>query len=151
MCDYSLHGIKNRLAEVGEVLVLHQFSTGSMGLTSPKYLVESKFKGLLRFLEIPGIRLKECAICIPDGASLVLSNINPVTRRVHNLADTESVTFRQLSANDYAYRDAVEFESGLKVRLQDLEIGQVFEVCSLSSEPVDVENVSEVEFATDRR
>jgi len=38
MCDYSLHGIKNRLAEEGEVLVVHRFHTGSKGLTSPEYL-----------------------------------------------------------------------------------------------------------------
>jgi hypothetical protein len=35
MCDYSLHGIKNRLAEAGETLVVHRFHTGSKGLTSP--------------------------------------------------------------------------------------------------------------------
>ncbi len=38
MCDYSLHGIRNRLAEEGETLVVHRFFTGSKGLTSPEYL-----------------------------------------------------------------------------------------------------------------
>ena len=38
MCDYSLHGIENRLAEEGEVLVVHRFYSGSKGLTSPEYL-----------------------------------------------------------------------------------------------------------------
>ena len=35
MCDYSLCGIPNRLAAEGEELVVHKFSTGSMGLASP--------------------------------------------------------------------------------------------------------------------
>src|SRR3954454_7268757 len=34
MCDYSLHGLPNRLAVEGEELVTHRFSTGSMGLAS---------------------------------------------------------------------------------------------------------------------
>ena len=38
MCDYSLHGIENRLAEEGEVLVVHRFYSESKGLTSPDYL-----------------------------------------------------------------------------------------------------------------
>ena len=33
MCDYSLMGIPNRLACEGEDLVVHQFRTGSRGLT----------------------------------------------------------------------------------------------------------------------
>jgi hypothetical protein len=38
MCDYSLHGIRNRLAKEDEVLLVHRFYTGSKGLTSPEYL-----------------------------------------------------------------------------------------------------------------
>ena len=41
MCDYSLHGIKNRLAREGETLNVHRFNTGSKGLTSPEYLERS--------------------------------------------------------------------------------------------------------------
>jgi hypothetical protein len=48
MCDYSLQGIRNRLAEEGETLVVHRFYTGSKGLTSPKYLKPTeKSKGLI--------------------------------------------------------------------------------------------------------
>jgi len=42
MCDYSLHGLDNRLAEEGEVLIVHRFYTGSKGLTSPDYLKPSE-------------------------------------------------------------------------------------------------------------
>jgi hypothetical protein len=48
MCDYSLHGIKNRLAEKGEALVIHRFYSGSKGLTSPQYLTRAEQpKGLM--------------------------------------------------------------------------------------------------------
>ena len=38
MCDYSLMGIPNRLAEEGEELVSHRFPTGSVGFASPRDL-----------------------------------------------------------------------------------------------------------------
>ena len=52
MCDYSLHGLENRLAEEGEVLVVHQFYSGSKGLTSPEYLKPTEQpKGLMAILK----------------------------------------------------------------------------------------------------
>jgi hypothetical protein len=35
MCDYSLHGLPNRLAVEGEGLVTYRFPTGSGGLAPP--------------------------------------------------------------------------------------------------------------------
>ena len=153
MCDYSLHGIENRLAREGEVLVVHRFYSGSKGLTSPGYLKPTGTStGIMAALKrMFSAYAQPCAVCIPDGARLVLHGIEPALRRAHDLASVEPVTFRQLSANDYAYRDAVEFKNGLKVRLQDLEIGQVFEVLSLSSETAEVENVNVLEFTTGLR
>jgi hypothetical protein len=142
MCDYSLHGIENRLAKEGEVLVVHRFYSGSKGLTSPGYLKPTATgSGIMAWLKRTfSAYTQPCAVCIPDGARLVLHGIDPALRRAHNLATVEPVTFRQLSANDFAYRDAVEFCNGVKVRLQDLEIGQVMEVLALSSEMVEAEN-----------
>jgi hypothetical protein len=136
MCDYSLHGIENRLAEEGEVLVVHRFYSGSKGLTSPKYLKPTEQpKGFLAVLKrMFAARPSVCAVCIPDGAHLMLGGISPALRQAHDLCTTEAVTFRQLSANAGTYRDAVEFKNGLKVRLQDLEEGQGVEVLALSSE-----------------
>lgn len=153
MCDYSLHGIENRLAREGEVLVVHRFYSGSKGLTSPGYLNPKRISGgiLATIKRMFAPNPQPCAVCIPDGARLVLHGIEPALRRSHALDRVEPVTFRQLSANDYAYRDAVEFKNGLKVRLQDLEIGQIFEVLSLSSEMAEVENVSALEFTTGLR
>jgi hypothetical protein len=140
MCDYSLHGLENRLAEEGEVLVVHQFYSGSKGLTSPEYLKPTEQpKGLMAILKRKlAAQSRVCAVCIPDGAQLVLRGISPVLQQAHGLSTTEAVTFRQLSANAATYRDAVEFKNGVKVRLQDLEEGQNVEVLALCSEKADV-------------
>jgi len=143
MCDYSLHGIENRLAEEGEILVVHRFYTGSQGLTSPEYLKPTpQPKGLMAtlkrmFAAPPGA----CAVCIPDGAQLVLHAISPALRHAHGLSETEVVTFRQLSANAGTYRDAVEFRDGVQVRLQELNEGQSIEVLALSCEKAGVQEV----------
>ena len=141
MCDYSLHCIKNRLASEGEVLVVHRFHTGSKGLTSPEYLKpgappENWFAALKKlFAGQPEV----CAVCIPDGAQLILDGISPALRKVHHLATLERATFRQLSLHAHTYRDAIEFRNGAKIRIQELEEGQCVEVLSLSSQRQDVE------------
>ena len=142
MCDYSLHGIRNRLAEKDEVLVVHQFYTGSKGLTSPEYLKPTEQpKGLiamltsmLRFPTQP----QECAVCIPDGAKLMLYGISPTLQEAHGLNSAEAVTFRQLSADAQTYRDAVEFRNGVRVHLPGLEEGQSVKVVALSGENADI-------------
>jgi hypothetical protein len=136
MCDYSLHGIRSRLAEKGERLVVHRFFTGSKGLTSPEYLKPTESaKGFMEILKrMFACELKECAVCIPDGAKLMLFGISPALQQTHGLSTSEPITFRQLSADEAAYRDAVEFRNGVKIRLQELEEGQEAEVLTLSSE-----------------
>jgi hypothetical protein len=138
MCDYSLHGIRNRLAEKDEVLMVHRFYTGSKGLTSPEYLkLPKQPKGLIGML-ISMLRFpaqpQECAVCIPDGAKLMIYGIPPQLQKAHGVRSTEAGTFRQLSADAHTYRDSVEFKNGLRVLLQDLEEGQRVEVLALSSE-----------------
>ena len=138
MCDYSLHGIRNRLAEKGEILIVHRFYTGSKGLTSPEYLNadQPKPKGLMALLarKLTLVQPQLCAVCIPDGARLMISGISPKLQQAHGLNHAETVTFRQLSADAQTYRDAVEFRKGVSARLQDLEEGQKVEVLVLSSE-----------------
>jgi len=143
MCDYSLHGIENRLAEQGETLVVHRFYSGSKGLTSPEYLKPfEQPKGWIAALRrMFGPQPKVCAVCIPDGAQLVLQGISPALQQAHALGTIEAVTFRQLSANAGTYRDSVEFRNGVKVRLQELEEGQQVEVLALSSEKAGVQEV----------
>jgi len=138
MCDYSLHGIRNRLAEKGETLVVHRFSTGSKGLTSPESIEPTeklKRTGVMAFVKaIFAARSTECAVCIPDGARVVLHGISPRLQTARSLAVMETATFRQMSAEPATYRDAFEFENGARVRLQELEEGQAVDVLALSSE-----------------
>ena len=136
MCDYSLHGVENRLAEEGETLVVHRFYAGSKGLTSPEYLKPcEQLKGWIAVLKrIFAGEPRVCAVCIPDGAQLVLYGISPAHRQAYGLSEAEAVTFRQLSANAGTYRDAVEFRNGVKIGLQELVEGQQIEVLTLSSD-----------------
>lgn len=143
MCDYSLHGIENRLAKEGEVLVVHRFYTGSKGLTSSEYLNPTGqsrgWKSALK--KFFAVESSICAVCIPDGAKLVLHGIPPALQKAHHLSTTETVTFRQLSANAGTYRDAIELKNGTRVRLQDLEEGQSVQVLALSSEKAGIRDV----------
>jgi hypothetical protein len=136
MCDYSLYGIKNRLAVEHEVLTVHRFLTGSKGLTSPSYLEPvSAPKGFMAFLaQKLGEPASECAVCIPDGARLLMTGIKPALQASQGLFENETVTFRQLTMDEASHRDAVEFRNGLKIRLQELDEGQCFEVRALSTE-----------------
>src|SRR5260370_19821068 len=121
MCDYSLTSVPNRLAVEGERLVACRFSTGSMGLTS-----RDASLWRLWFKQTP-------AVCVPPGARLLLRDIPKDLQRQVNVQATEEVTFVQLSAEAYQYRDAVRFRTGQKVLLQRLKRGQRVEVLSLCS------------------
>src|SRR5205823_14059393 len=90
MCDYSLHGIENRLAVEGEVLVVHRFHTGSKGLTSPSYLEPAKqSKSFMAFLATKFVEPSNvCAVCIPDGARLAMTGISPAFQSCYGLSAT---------------------------------------------------------------
>jgi hypothetical protein len=136
MCDYSLHAQPNRLARAGEELVLTRFPGGSRGFTS---LEESEahacqarqsrdkvawtWKGLLAFLKGPVVSeplAPLTAVCVPPGARLRLEGIPRSLQRDLAVGGAEEVTFTQLSYDAYAYRDAVRFENGKQVSLQQL-------------------------------
>ena len=117
MCDYSLMGIPNRLAEEGEVLVTHRFWTGSLGLASPSDLCSKT----------------AAAVCIPPGARLMLQDIRRRHRRDLEIGPAEEVTFTQLTAAVYTYRDAIRFKNGQELSLQEVREGQRVKVLDLSS------------------
>ena len=121
-------------------MIVHQFHTGSKGLTSPEYLKPApRPKRLLAVLKTVGgidSPLQECAVCIPDGARLTLEGISEKLQEAYHLSSVDKVTFRQLSASALIHRDAVEFGNGMKVRLQELEEGQRLDVLALASEHV---------------
>ena len=123
MCDYSLAGLPSRLAVEGEQLVVHRFPTGTLGLASP-------CPSLSRWWSAK----QTSAVCMPPGARLLLRDIPKDLQREFDVQATEEVTFVQLSAEAYEYRDAVRFGNGREVLLQWLRCGQHVEVLSLCSE-----------------
>jgi len=142
MCDYSLHTNPNRLATEGEQLVVYRFPTHSIGLASPDDVREranarkdrkrSLWTIILDWLNDQQAGMGVCAVCIPPGAILVLRDIPEQLRDELSVASEEMVTFTQLTASAYAYRDAVRFSNGEELLLQRLEPGQRVKVVSLS-------------------
>jgi hypothetical protein len=145
MCDYSLHGLPNRLARDGEELVAHRFSTGAIGLTSPAELCRAvnsvnafekkNFWTAIKALILPPVWPEAPAVCIPPGARLRMMDIPVSLQRELDVAPEETVTFTQTTAMANAYHDAVRFENGRQVLLQVLKEGQ--RVCVLSLGPED--------------
>ena len=50
-------------------------------------------------------------VCVPPGARLLLRDISANRQRELDVQATEVVTFVQLSAEAYEYRDAVRFKT----------------------------------------
>ena len=141
MCDYSLMGIPNRLAKEGEDLLAHRFPTGSVGFASvrdlrladPPQTRRQGFGSVWRsFLNPPGIEPVP-AVCIPPGACLMLQDIPTRLQRDLQIGPAEEVTFTQLTASEYTYRDAIRFKNGHEVLLQKLSEGQRVKVLDLAS------------------
>jgi len=130
MCDYSLMGVPNRLAREGEDLVVHEFWTGSRGLTQTRYGVVKRLFG--------NLEPERIAVCIPPGARLLLSDIPEDVQKSFAVGPSEEVTFTQLTATANTYRDAVRFANGREILLQRLNKGQRVRVLQLSlvEEPV---------------
>src|SRR5262249_1423232 len=117
MCDYSLAGIPNRLAVEGEQLVVHRFPA-SLGLASR--CAQS------------GSEKTTPAVCVPPGDRLLLRDIPAALQSRLHVGAMEEVTFVQLSADAYEYRDAVRFKNGQEIPLQKLTCDQRVDVLCLS-------------------
>ncbi len=145
MCDYSLHAVPNRLAVEGEELVTHRFPTSSIGLASPADLEKANrrvepsgpevswWQRLKSWLNPPPLRSeKVAAVCIPPGARLRLQNIPEDLQKELGVCGAEEVTFVELSASAYRYRDGVRFSNGREILLQYLDEGLRADVLSLA-------------------
>jgi hypothetical protein len=145
MCDYSLHGIKNRLANEGEQLFIHKFHTGSIGLASVTDLrnlekpagagVWARFKCWVenRRRRINGDMKRALpAVCIPPGARLHVDGIPAPMQKQFGVGPREEVRFVQLTAEPFRYRDAIRFNNGREVILQKLSDGLRMDVLSLA-------------------
>ena len=141
MCDYSLGGIPNRLAVEGERLVVHRFLTGAKGLASPGNLRPQAEKPFVSWGQLwseirrrsPARDKYTPAVCIAPGARLLLREIPEPVQRQFGVGASEPVTFVQLSARAYEYRDAIRFKNGREVLLQRLPEGLQVDVLELSS------------------
>jgi len=152
MCDYSLMSVDNRLAREGEELVLHRFNTGSLGLASPADLdrvecgrpANKTFWTVLKEFFSPPPADEVCAVCIPPGARLELQGISVRLQNELAVGPVERVTFTQLTAAMHTYRDAVRFENGRELRLQEFREGLRVQVLDLSmAEEVNLERLRE--------
>src|SRR6202790_2118627 len=105
MCDYSLGGLPNRLAVDGEELIVHRFSTHSIGLASSADLQIMKIRESRQRDQSLWQRIKnlfapasDCrsvlAICVPPGARLVLKSIPMDLRCKWSVGADESVFFK---------------------------------------------------------
>jgi hypothetical protein len=147
MCDYSLHTVPNRLAVEGEQLVTHRFPTYSIGMASPADLEQPACTGhdstkqggswwsvLKTWLSPPPLRNEKIpAVCIPPGARLRLTDVPRDMQQEFGIGPVEEVTFVELSASAYRYRDGIRFENGREVLLQNIREGVRLDVLSLES------------------
>ena len=140
MCDYSLMGIPNRLAEEGEELVSHRFPTGSVGFASPRDLRITElwahspgFWSILKTCFSPPKPNPVVAVCVPPGARLILRDIPARLQHDLEVSAVEDVTFTERTAAGYTYRDAIRFKNGHDILLQELGGGKRVKVLDLSS------------------
>jgi hypothetical protein len=145
MCDYSLGGLPNRLAVDGEELIVHRFSTHSIGLASSGDLQIMKMRearqrdqSLWQRINSLFAPASDCrsvlAVCVPPGARLVLKSIPMDLRCKWSVGADESVLFIQTSAEVNTYRDALRFRTGRQVLLQELREGMRVTVVSLGDD-----------------
>jgi len=153
MCDYSLMNVPNRLAREREELVTYWFPTGSLGLASPCDVQRIATanrparRGIwqrLREFRNPPKAERVAAVCIPPGAQLRLADISDELQKELSIGAVEEVTFTQITAAADTYRDAVRFQNGKVIRLQDLRLGQRVTVLDLAlAEELDLEELPE--------
>jgi hypothetical protein len=142
MCDYSLHGLPNRLAREGEDLVAHRFCTGAIGLTAPDELgrhmnYKTRRKGFwvaIKEALLPPAVPDTPAVCVPPGATLRMIGIPMSLQRELSVGRDETVTFTQTSATAPGYHDAVRFANGRQILLQFLKEGQRVRVLALGGQ-----------------
>ncbi len=142
MCDYSLHGLPNRLAREGEDLVAHRFSTGAIGLAAPADVFrqmqsrpgKQSFWASIKSVFLPPLVSEAPAVCIPPGATLLLTGIPSNLQRELGIGSDETVAFTQTTAIAQTFHDAVRFSNGRQLLLQFLKEGQRVRVLSLGGQ-----------------
>ena len=98
MCDYSLHNVKSRPAEVGEKLTTQHFNTGTIGFAAPEDADTA-------VCVLPGTELSfaRAVWCSPRGLFAWKPRVVKHTTAI----------FRQINKdNPHTHHDALEFPDG---------------------------------------
>jgi hypothetical protein len=106
MCDYSLHAVATRPAEVAETLVSTDFSTGTRGFASPDH--------------------PQVAVRLRPGTEIAFEQDAKTDGRMFrkNIGD-RLARFRQINTDrSHQHHDALEFSNGTIALVTDLVPGQ---------------------------
>ena len=119
MCDYSLHAVATRPAEVAETLVSTNFSTGTHGFASP---------------DDPKV-----AVCLRPGTEIAFENeVETGGMMFRKSVGDRLARFRQINLNQrYQHHDALEFSNGAIVLVTNLAAGQRATVLQLPASPIE--------------
>jgi hypothetical protein len=133
--------LQNRLADEGEILITHKFSTGSIGFVSPEELhtaqppsrcLPSDFWSKAKAWFTSPARAAVTAVCIPPGARLKVRSIAENVRNVLDTAPGDVVVFTQITAAWNQFRDALRTGAKREVILQSVGEGLQVQVVSLA-------------------
>jgi hypothetical protein len=120
MCDYSLHAVATRPAEVAETLVSTKFkSTTTRGFASPGN--------------------PQVAVCLRPGTELAFENdVQTGGFLFRKKIGDRLARFRQIAFDQPSrHHDALEFSNGAVVLVTDLAVGQRATVLQLPASPMD--------------
>src|SRR6476646_10908973 len=119
MCDYSLHAVATRPAEVAETLVSTNFSTGTGGFASP---------------DDPKV-----AVCLRPGTEIAFENeVQTGGMMFRKSVGDRLARFRQIALDKpYQHHDALEFSNGAIVLVTNLAAGQRATVLQLPANPIE--------------
>jgi hypothetical protein len=120
MCDYSLHAVATRPAEVAETLISTKFQTTSTrGFASP---------------DNPNI-----AVCLRPGTEIAFeSEVQTDGMTFRKSIGDRLARFRQINLNEPTqHHDALEFSNGAVILVTDLTPGQRATVLQLPASPME--------------
>jgi hypothetical protein len=119
MCDYSLHAVATRPAEVAETLVSTNFYAGTHGFASP---------------DNPKV-----AVCLRPGTEIAFEKDAQTDGMMSqkNIGD-RLARFRQINTDRaHQHHDALEFSNGTIVLVTNLATGQRATVLQLPASPIE--------------
>jgi hypothetical protein len=120
MCDYSLHAVATRPAEVAETLVSTKFrAAGTRGLTSP---IDP-----------------QVAVCLRPGTEIAFEkDVQTEGLMFRKNVGDRLARFRQIDTDKtHVHHDALEFSNGTLVLVTNLVPGQRATVLQLPASPIE--------------